>query len=455
MDQSVTSDPAFGLTLTTRESQRIRLATLVRLRWLAVAGQTAACLFVAWGLGYEFPLALCLVLIAASAALTLLLWTSNSASWRLPLRATTAVMAFDIVQLSGLLYLTGGLENPFAVLLMVPAVIASATQPTTATVALGALAVIFATILAFFHLPLPWASGIGLNLPAFYLAGLWFAIVVSLVFAAIFIHWQAREARALSQALSATELVLQREQHLSALDGLAAAAAHELGTPLATINLVAKEMGIVVPADDPRRDDVDLLITQSQRCRDILRRLASLASDSEVHLARLPLLSLVEEVSAPHRDFGIALRVEGAERVGPEPVMRRNAGVVYGIGNLVENAVDFAKSEVLIWVEWSAETVRIIISDDGPGFSTEALTRIGDPFLANRGHTARNAGGGLGLGLFIAKVLLERSGASITFGNRRDKDATGAVVEIAWPCENFVSNLAYGSEDPALSVERA
>ncbi|SKA36815.1 ActS/PrrB/RegB family redox-sensitive histidine kinase [Consotaella salsifontis] len=455
MDQPARTNLGFGFASTTmRESQRLRLATLVRLRWLAVAGQTATCFLVAFGLGYPLPLGWCLVLIVASAALTMLLWASNSASWRLSLRETTAVLAFDIVQLSGLLYLTGGLENPFVILLIVPAVIASATQPTSTTVALGALAVASTTFLAFFHLPLPWPNGTGLALPGFYLAGLWFAVAVSVAFASIVIHWQASEARALSDALAATELVLQREQHLSALDGLAAAAAHELGTPLSTIALIAKDMGASVPADDPRREDVELLITQSRRCREILKRLASLAADSEEHMARLQLLSLVEDVVAPHRNFGITIHVAGGERDGPEPVTRRNAGVLYGLGNLVENAVDFAESEVLVTVEWSRDEVRITITDDGPGFSPEALTRIGDPYMADRERPQRNAGGGLGLGLFIAKILIERSGAAIAFTNRRDKGRTGAIVKVVWPRETFAISAKEDFSEQSLLVER-
>ena len=165
----------------------------------------------------------------------------------------------------------------------------------------------------------------------------------SIAFTGIYAFRVAEEARLLANALAATELVLQREQHLSALDGLAAAAAHELGTPLATIALVAKEMERAL-GDDPRYgEDVTLLRSQSERCREILKRLTSLSSEGEAHLARLPLTSLVEEVIAPHRDFGIAIKLKPGERIGPEPVGRRNPGVIYGLGNLVENAVDFAR----------------------------------------------------------------------------------------------------------------
>lgn len=419
------------------ESQRLRLATLTKLRWLSVAGQTAACAFVAWGLWYPFPVALCFGLIALSAALNIALSLRYPLSRRLSPWAAAGILTFDVLQPTSLLFVTGGIENPFSVFLIVPVVMASATQPPLTTVGLAALSTCAATLLSFSHMPVPWPHGAELTLPSSYVGGLWFAIVSTLIFSGIYVYRVAAEARSLSDALAATELVLQREQHLSALDGLAAAAAYELGSPLATINLVAKEMGRVTRADDPQREDVDLLIAQSERCRAILRQLTTLSSTSEEHMARLPLLSLVEEVSEPHRDFGVAIRVEAGERGDGEPVMHRNAGVVYGLGNIVENAVDFADSQVVIEASWSAKTVRLRVLDDGPGFTPDALARIGDPYMSHREQSERKAGGGLGLGLFIAKTLLERSGAAISFGNRRGQ--RGAEVDIVWPRQTFTT----------------
>lgn len=431
-----------GLDLPMHESQRLRLATLTRLRWLSVAGQTAACVFVAWALWYPYPVGICLALIAVSAALNVALGLTYPKSRRISSWAAVGILTFDILQPSALLYVTGGIQNPFAVFLIVPVLMASATQPPLTTIGLGILAVLAATLLAFFHLPLPWPAGVELMLPTSYVAGLWYAIVTTIVFSGIYVYRVAAESRALADALGATELVLQREQHLSALDGLAAAAAHELGSPLATIALVAKEMGRTTRADAPEREDVELLIQQSERCRDILRQLTSLSSSSEEHMARLPLLSLVEEISEPHRHFGIAVRVEASERGDAEPVMRRNAGVLYGLGNIVENAVDFAASEVVIQAGWTAKGVDLVVLDDGPGFAPEMLGRIGDPYMSRRENRERKAGGGLGLGLFIAKTLLERSGATITVTNRQDR--SGASVAIHWPREAFVSRTPPG-----------
>nr|BAT31102.1 two-component, sensor histidine protein kinase [Fulvimarina pelagi] len=414
----------------------MRLATLVRLRWLSVAGQIATVIFVAWGVWWPIPAWYCLALIAASVALNIYLTTQFPASRRLSPGAAAGVLTFDILQPTGLLYLTGGLNNPFSVFLIVPCLIASATQPPATTFGLGFLATVCATGLAIFHLPLPWPDGQSFELPAVYLAGLWYAIVGTLVFSAIYVYRVAAESRALADALSATELVLQREQHISALDGLAAAAAHELGTPLATIALATKEMSRTVPKDSPLRDDIDLLLEQSERCREILRQLSSLSSSSESHMAKLPLLSLIDEVAEPHRNFGVTVAVETSGD-GAEPVTRRNAGVLYGLGNIVENAVDFAQSAVMIEVMWSETNVSVTVKDDGPGFNADVLARIGDPYMPDKLRSDRRAGGGLGLGVFIAKTLLERSGAAIRFENRRDRDKSvgernGAIVTVEW-----------------------
>jgi two-component system sensor histidine kinase RegB len=265
---------------------------------------------------------------------------------------------------------------------------------------------------------------------------MWMAVFASIAFTAIYAFRVAAEARLLANALAATELVLQREQHLSALDGLAAAAAHELGTPLATITVVAKEMEKALGKDPKYGEDVKLLRSQSERCREILKRLTSLSSEGEAHLSRMPLTSLIEEVTAPHRDFGISIRLRPGERIGPEPVGQRNPGVIYGLGNLVENAVDFARKSVTVSWSWDNEAVTFSITDDGPGFPAEIIDRIGEPYMSTRQGT--EAGGGLGLGLFIAKTLLERSGATIDFRNSSGL-GEGAVVQIAWPRGVFLN----------------
>lgn len=418
-----------------QQIHHLRLNTLIRLRWLAIVGQSSAVLVVAYWLNFPLPVSLCFTLISLSAWLNLFLAFRYPATHRLPPRFALAILLFDALQLAGLLYMTGGLTNPFSVLLIVPVVISATALPARWTILLGLLVVAIVSGLSLFHLPLPWYPGTELSVPFIYVMGMWMAVVSSMVFSAIYAYRVAEEARLLANALAATELVLQREQHLSALDGLAAAAAHELGTPLATIALVSREMEKALSGDPRFHDDVVLLRSQSQRCREILKRLTSLSSEGERHLGRLPFTSLIEEVIAPHRDFGIAIDLKPADCKGPEPVAHRNPGVLYGLGNLVENAVDFARERVILHWQWSDAGVEIRLIDDGPGFPMEILDRIGEPYMSRR--TSRDGnGGGLGLGLFIAKTLLERSGATVSFGNASEP-GKGAEVKVSWRREAF------------------
>ncbi|HUG63567.1 MAG TPA: ActS/PrrB/RegB family redox-sensitive histidine kinase [Methylomirabilota bacterium] len=416
--------------------QWLKLDTLVRLRWMAVAGQTATVCIVAFWLAYPLPLGLCLSLIALSAWLNLILRIRHPSSRRLPDAAAAALLAYDILQLAGLLYLTGGLANPFAILLIAPVMVSATALSVRYTVGLGGLVAALASFLAVVSRPLPWPEGDVLVLPDLYIGGIWAALVSALGFMAAYSARVAREARQLQTALAATELILSREQHLHQLDGLAAAAAHELGTPLATIALVAKELEREAPADARWRDDIALLRSQSQRCRDILSKLTSLSTDFDAHLSRQPISHLIEDVVAPHREFGVELAVTLDGPRDSEPVGSRNPAILYGLGNLVENAVDFARGRVEIVADWGGDQVSVTIRDDGPGFAPEVLDRLGEPYVTTRGRgadqTAPSEAGGLGLGFFIAKTLLERTGASVDISNR-SAPATGASITVTWP----------------------
>lgn len=412
-------------------SRRIRLQTLVRLRWLAVAGQTLTVMIVAFVLQFAFPLVEAAVLIAALAFANLALSAWFPPTHRLGPKSALALLGFDLLQMAALLYITGGLANPFAPLICVPVIISFASQPLRHSVALIVFALVCTTVLALSPHDLPWYEGESLRIQPVLQVAVWCSIASMMLFAAFYAYRVSHEATLLSDALAATELVLEREKHLSQLDGLAAAAAHELGTPLATISVVAKEMERELIDDERFREDVQLLRSQSERCRDILRRLTSLSADSEEHMRRLPLSSMIEEVLAPHRQFGIRIDVVERNDRATEPVGNRNAGILYGLGNLIENAVDYARSRVIVTVEHDAQRVAITIEDDGQGYSPDILSRIGEPYMTKRSKEVERAGG-LGLGLFIAKTLLERSGATLRFENR-GASGPGARIHIEWP----------------------
>lgn len=422
------------------DGSRLRLHTLVRLRWLAVIGQSIAVLAVYFWLDFDLPLGFCLATIALSAWLNVWLgirWRSNI---RLSDGYAAMLLGYDILQLAALLYLTGGLQNPFAFLVVVPVSVSASSLGIERTVALCALCLAAVSALAFFHLPLPWYQNEPLVLPSLYIAGMWTAVVSGTVFAAIYSRFIAEEARRMSAALSATEMVLAREQKLSALDGLAAAAAHELGTPLATIALVAKELRREMPDDDRFREDLELLSSQTERCREILARLANQDAAGDHVFDRLRLKLMIQECAEPVSGSEIDVVIDcrpAAEAEGDaidEPIFARSPGIRYGLGNLLDNAVDFATSRVNIDARWDADTVTISISDDGPGFAQDIIDKIGEPYVTTRrGAFDRGDGGhdGMGLGFFIAKTLLERSGATVLLSNRPLPER-GAIVRIQW-----------------------
>src|SRR3954464_1244604 len=419
----------------------VRLDTILRLRWLAALGQLTAIFIVAQGLEFAFPILACIAIVGVSALLNLALQTAFNPMQRLEPVYAAALLALNIVELAALLFLTGGLQNPFSFLFLGPVLISATVLPIRLTIGLGLLAVACASALVFFHLPLPWDSEDPLVLPPIYLFGVWLSIVLVLGVTSLYAFQATEEARKLSDALAATELVLTREQHLTQLDGLAAAAAHELGTPLATIFLISRELEKTV--QDTLQDntalagDLKTLHEQAQRCRDILAKITQL-SPTGAPFDHMPLSTLIEESVAPHRDFGIAIKVRIAVAGAREPVGMRNPAILYGVGNILENAVDFARATVEVNAWWNSETVEIVISDDGPGIAPDVLKRIGEPYLSRRrgADDAQGERSGLGLGVFIARTLLERTGAKVSFTNRTFPDH-GAVVQITWPRERF------------------
>jgi two-component system sensor histidine kinase RegB len=435
--------------LRSRDS-RLRLQTIVRLRWLAVLGQSLTVIGAYWVLGMDLPVGGCFAVIALSAWLNVLLRIRYPASQRLKSNYAFMMLAYDIFQLAALLYLTGGLENPFAFLLIAPVTVSASTLPLRIIVALGVLAIAAASALTIYHYPLPWFAGEELNLPLPYVLGTWTAVVSGILFIGFYSWRTAEEGRRMGEALSAAELVLAREQKLSALDGLAAAAAHGLGTPLATIAVVTKELIRDTDKSDLHYDDLQLLRNQAERCREILKELSARGEElDDIIVSRLPVSHLIDEVVEPHRLIAVPIEIKTGPRSGlspdspaaREPVTQRNPGMLYGLGNLVENACDFASSKVDVESSWGEDEVRIVIADDGEGFPPNVLEQLGEPFVTTRpaetwSDDLPDEHIGMGLGFFIAKTLLERSGARLELSNR-PAPQSGAVVTVIWPRERF------------------
>ena len=423
----------------------IRLRTLVMLRWLAVFGQTAAVTGVYFGLGFELPLGWCLAAIAASAWLNIVSVLAYPASKRLNAAEAAAYLAYDILQLTTLLALTGGALNPFTLLFIAPVTISAHVLPLRMTVALGALTFGCLTFLAFVHLPLPWEPAGGFDLPFIYAAGIWISVALGAGFAAVYAWRIAHERARMSEALAATQLILAREQRLTALGGLAAAAAHELGTPLGTIHLIAKEMMRELAAEHPLYPEAEELARQAERCREILGKLAARREEGDALHERLSLGALLQELcdESPETTKQIKIAVAAFDD-SPPPLIARRPEILYGFGSLLANALDYARAEVEMGGGWSAREIRIWIRDDGPGFAPEILPRLGEPYVTTRpqgparGRTRRAADRivheGMGLGFFIAKTLLEHTGATISFRNQGgEARPEGAEIMVIWP----------------------
>ncbi len=427
----------------------LRLQTLVFLRWLAISGQATAIVFVGGGLEFELPVIPCLLAIAMSVALNVGLSVGFPSSYRLRDMEAWSLLAFDVVQLAILLYLTGGLTNPFAFLFLVPVTISATALPLRYTLALGGLTINAASLLVFFHYPLPWFQDAVLELDVVYMAGLWTALVISLLFITFYAWRIADEARRMSNALAATELVLAREQQFSALDGLAAAAAHELGTPLGTIAITTSELRRELAGNENVKEDLDLLRDQVNRCRTILGTLTDRKREPDALLDRQKLSELLEEVAEPYRmleskTIEITSGAAG-DGCGPEPERWRSSGMIYGLGNMLANALDFASSKVCLKASWTAYEVRVTISDDGPGFADNMIAKLGEPFISTRSEASSPAPGtgssGMGLGFFISKTLLERSGAQVKVSNAA-APGHGAIIEMIWTRDRFENAAA-------------
>jgi two-component system, sensor histidine kinase RegB len=413
-----------------RRGLRVRL--LVLLRWVSLAGEVATVLWVGLVLRFHLPILACLAVVAVAAGLNLYIFLRLPGGRLATGREAVLQLGFDLLQLSLLLMLTGGASNPFSILLVAPVVVAAATLNSRHALAVGALALALVALMSVFSMPLPWAA-VPIRLPPLYVFANTIATVVGIVFTSIY-AWQAQaEAQRMEVALAATQAVLAREQRLSALGGLAAAAAHELGTPLATIQVVTKEMARGLEPGTQTAEDVDLLIQQADRCREILRRLSRSPDAADERHSRMSLSQLLEEVADPHRGAGVIIHVEVTCAPGA-PIMEvgRRAEVLHGLSAFVENAVDFAETSVEVSAHYDERFLAISVQDDGPGFSPEVMAKLGEPYVTTRsqGEGSRSGHLGMGLGFFIAKTLLERSGARVGFSNAA---AGGALITATWP----------------------
>lgn len=415
--------------LSRRTTGRLRRSTLVILRWTAIIGQSFALILVAIGLGFTFPVWPAVIAIAVSIILNVSVTLMLPLDRRVGDVEAAAQLGFDLLQLSVLLWLTGGMTNPFALLFLAPVVTSATTLSRPVLVTLGLFAAALSFALLFESRPLPWDPTGSFALPFKFTLGSWIALMVGMVFTSTYAWRAAKESRRMSEALAATEAVLAHEQKLAALGGMAAAAAHELGTPLATIQLTAKEMARELDPETPLGEDAQLMVSQSQRCRDILQQLAVRGDEGDIIHDSMSLESLLNEAADPFFGLGteIDITIRGDDNM---PAFGRQAELIYGLRNFIENAVGFADQTVTLRGQWDEDRVSIDIRDDGPGFDPGIMGKLGEPYVSGREEGEK--AGGLGLGFFIAKTLIERTGGTVTFGNLKER---GARIHLEWPKE--------------------
>ncbi|MCB9944230.1 MAG: ActS/PrrB/RegB family redox-sensitive histidine kinase [Geminicoccaceae bacterium] len=413
--------------------RNISIVTLAIIRWVAIIGQLFTILFVHFSLGINVSPQWLLPLVGASVLVNVALMRQRRLGTRLSQRRTLLVFGFDIVQLGMLLGLTGGLSNPFSMLLLLPVTLASTTLTRGGALLLAGITLIIIAILAGVPGGLPWVTG-PLELPRLYTTAVWLALSLAVGLFAWHMAQITDDARRQESAFSAVQAALAREQQLSALGGQAAAVAHALGTPLATINVIAKELVRELPGDDPLAVDANELLEQARRCRQVLSTLGRPQSDRSHQLfTASPLSDQLREIFEQCERPPIELRMNLEIGDGfADPIICLAAEIRHALTNLIENAVSFAETEVFLTLKIANDGTSLVIEDDGAGFDPEILDRLGEPY-----NTGRPLSGGLGLGVFIANSLLARTGAKLHFENSKK----GARVRIHWPISASIGEL--------------
>ena len=447
-----------------RRENWIRLRTMIFLRWVAIIGQMTALIVAERYFSLTLELGLCYLAIGVSVIGNLIAIAVFPENKRLSEIENTLMALFDLIQLSFLLYLTGGLNNPFSMLIVGPVLVSAAVLTTGPTVFLAVTAISLVTLLVQFHLPLRTEQGFILRVPDVFIFGQWMAIIIAILFLTVYSRRVTAEIVSMSDALGAAQMALSREQKLTDLGGVVAAAAHELGTPLATIKLTSSEL-VDDLADKPDlQEDARLIRDQADRCRDILRSMGRAGKDDK-HVKAVPLQELIRLAAEPHEDRGKKIHFELMRPAEDDmPTITRRPEMIHGVRNLIQNAVDFAEGNVWVETGWDDHSISVRVIDDGQGYPPGMIGRIGEPFVKRRRNEpdreARPEYEGMGLGLFIAKTLLERTGAELGFANGADRyvnndqrpEKCGAIVEVVWPRNRLESDQFVVGENELITI---
>ena len=423
----------FSTLFRTKENLNLDKNTLTILRYIAIFGQFIAVNIVYYYLKLDFPINESYLIIFIGFLTNLFLQFRIKVN---QLKDTYAsfFLLYDLFQLSILLYLTGGILNPFSILLIIPAIVSSTFLSMGTTIILGVITSFMLFLLSYLHLPLPGMNTNIFNVPHFYKLGILISIFIGLIFLSYFGIRFSGETKKRSEALNKLEEVIAKEYELESLGGQAAAAAHSLGTPLATISVVAKELKKEIGDNKEISKDIDLLISQIKRCSEILKQISKEQIKEDNFLSSIKLEDLLEEIIDSFKETSskeIKLFSDNDEN---KINIQRSPEIIYGLRNFIGNAVKFSKSEVKIELKSNKNIISIEINDDGPGFPDDIINKIGEPYIKSKSKEL-SSNSGLGLGTFLGKTLLERQNAKLFF--IKNSNLGGASVTIKWSTKSF------------------
>ena len=414
------------------ENLNLDKKTLIILRWIAIFGQLVAIYLVKFLLKFEIPILLCsyVVFVGALTNLYLSLWYTRG---ELNNYHSTIVLLYDIIQLASLLYLTGGIKNPFVIFLIVPAIVSSTLLNLKSTLFLSTLTALLLGILTLYHLPLPNPGDLHFHVPDYYLYAVPVALIIALVFLTYFGARFGTESRKKNKALNKLEEIIAKEHELETIGLQAAAAVHSLGTPLSTITVIAKELKKEILKEPKHSKDIDLLLSQAKRCSEILKKISTSQIEDDKFISQVKIQDLIEEISRSFEEISDKKIYLNFDNATHEVLINRSSQITYGIRNFFGNAIKFSKSKVDIVLETDPKIIKLFILDDGPGFPDDISELIGEPYITTK-YKDLNEKSGLGLGTFIGKTLLERNSAKLKFSNLKKG---GAKVEITWDTQNI------------------
>ena len=423
----------FSTLFRTKENLNLDKNTLTILRYIAIFGQFFAINLVYFYLSLPFPIELSYIVVSVGLLTNLYLQFGIRINQLKDLYALI-FLVYDLIQLSILLYLTGGIFNPFCFLLIIPTIVSSTFLSMGSTIILGFITSLLLLIISFFYLPLPGAEMNLLHFPDFYKIGIVISIFIGLIFLSYFGIRFSGETKKRSEALNKLQEVISKEYELESLGGQAAAAAHSLGTPLATISVVAKELKKEIGNNSDYSKDIDLLISQTKRCSEILKQISKKQIEEDIFLSSIKFEDLLEEIVISFKETSskkIDLKVDQDKN---KIAFQRTPEIIYGLRNFIGNAVKFSRSQVKIDLISNQKKIEIKINDDGPGIPEDLINKIGEPYIKSK-STELSSNAGLGLGTFLGKTLLERQNAKLLF--RRNSDLGGALVIITWSPKTF------------------